>query len=401
MLDYQQALDSRWDLFATARWFRNVAQYDSSSAASSWGPATHQRNETWTENQSYLLGSRYHDERLLSELRGAFAKQDAYDYPDSRGLDQADARTYTRQYSANWVNSFKLNEVWTLGGGADWQRDMLDDRSRSYGSLYPADAKERDNTGLYALAQFDNQGWQAELSGRSDDNEQFGRHNTWQTGAGWRFVEDYRLSARYGTGFRAPTFNDLYYPGSGNPDLTPEESKSSELMLDGQTAGLAWRVTGYRNDITQMIQWGPNSQGMWRPQNVGKVRIDGVELEGEFDIGWLSHRVAAEYKQPKDRNSDKQQPLIARQGVKWVAQAQWQRLDGSVSWIYQGERYGDAANTVELGGYSLWHLAVGYQLTPALKASGKINNLLDKHYQTAVGYPADERAYYLTLDYAL
>jgi vitamin B12 transporter len=81
---------------------------------------------------------------------------------------------------------------------------MLDDSSRSSGVAFPSEADERDNTGLYALAQFDNQVWQAELSGRSDDNEQFGRHNTWQTGAGWRFVEDYRLSARYGTGFRAP-----------------------------------------------------------------------------------------------------------------------------------------------------------------------------------------------------
>ena len=144
--------------------------------------------------------------------------------------DQADNRTYTRQYSLNWANSFKLNESWTLGGGADWQRDMLDDRSRSSGSVYPADAKERDNNGLYALAQFDNQTWQAELSGRSDDNEQYGRHNTWQTGAGWRFVEDYRLSARYGTGFRAPTFNDLYYPGFRQS--RPETGRVEEQRAD-------------------------------------------------------------------------------------------------------------------------------------------------------------------------
>lgn len=401
MLDYQQALTGNWDLFGTTRWFRNVAQYDSSSAASAWGPANHQRNETWTENQSYQLGSRYHDDRYLSELRGAFSKQDAYDYPDNSGRDQAVNRTYTRQYSLNWVNSFKVNEFWTLGGGADWQRDMLDDRSRSSGATYPADAKERDNTGLYALAQFDNQTWQAELSGRSDDNEQFGRHNTWQTGAGWRFAEDYRLSARYGTGFRAPTFNDLYYPGSGNSKLKPEESKSSELMLDGQTAGVEWRLTGYRNDFEQMIQWAPDSQGMWTPQNVGKARIEGVELEGEFDTGWLSHRVSAEYKDPKDRITDKQLQLISRKGAKWVTEAQWQQFDGSLSWIYQGERYGNAANTTELGGYSVWNLAVGYKVTPALKVSGKINNLLDKEYQTAVGYPADERAYYITMDYSL
>lgn len=397
MLDYQQALGSNWDLFGTTRWFRNVAQYDNSYV-------THQRNETWTENQSYQLGSRYHDDRYLSELRGAFSKQDAYDYQDTSGRDQANNRTYTRQYSLNWVNSVKVNEFWTLGGGADWQSDRLDDRSRSSGSTYPADAKERDNNGLYALAQFDNQTWQAELSGRSDDNEQYGRHNTWQTGAGWRFAEDYRLSARYGTGFRAPTFNDLYYPSKfmpGNPDLKPEESKSSELMLDGQTAGVEWRATGYRNDFEQMIQWAPNSQGMWTPQNVGKARIEGIELEGEFDTGWLSHRVSAEYKDPKDKVTDKQLQLISRKGAKWVTQAQWQQFDGSLSWIYQGERYGDAANTTTLGGYSVWNLAVGYKVTPALKVSGKINNLLDKEYQTAVGYPADERAYYVTMDYSL
>ncbi len=371
MLDYQQALGSNWDLFGTTRWFRNVAQY----AGSDTNYAPH-RAETWTENQSYQLGSRYHDDRYLSELRGAFSRQDAYDYLDNSGRDQANNRTYTRQYSLNWVNSLKLNELWMLGGGADWQRDMLDDRSRSSGSPYPAGAKERDNTGVYALAQFDNQTWQGELSGRSDDNEQFGRHNTWQTGAGWRFVEDYRLSARYGTGFRAPSFNDLYYPGSGNPNLKPEESKSSELMLDGQTAGVEWRATGYRNDFEQMIQWAPNSQGMWTPQNVGKARIEGIELEGEFDTGWLSHRVSAEYKDPKDKVTDKQLQLISRKGAKWVTQAQWQQLDGSLSWIYQGERYGDVANTTTLGGYSVWNLAVGYKVTPALKVSGKINTCL-------------------------
>lgn len=400
MLDYQQGLGNNWDLFSTTRWFRNVGQYDNSSAASS----NHQRNETWIENQSYQLGSRYHNERYLSELRGAFSRQDVYDYQDTSGRDQAKNRTYTRQYSLNWVNNLKLNEFWTLGGGADWLRDMLDDRSRSSGSEYPADAKERDNNGLYALAQFDNRVWQAELSGRSDDNEQFGRHNTWQTGAGWRFVEDYRLSARYGTGFRAPTFNDLYYPSKfmpGNPNLKPEESKSGELMLDGQTAGVEWRATGYRNDLEQMIQWAPNSQGMWTPQNVSKARTEGIELEGEFDTGWLSHRVSVDYKDPKDKVTDKQLQLISRKGAKWVTQGQWQQVDGSLSWIYQGERYSNAANTAKLGGYSVWDLAVGYKVTPALKVSGKINNLLDKEYQTAVGYPADERAYYVTMDYTL
>ena len=53
---------------------------------------------------------------------------------------------------------------------------------------------------------------------------------------------------------------------------------------------------------------------MWTPQNVGKARIEGVELEGEFETGWLSHRVSAEYKDPEDKVTDKQLQLISRKG---------------------------------------------------------------------------------------
>lgn len=401
LLDYQQGLGERWDLFGTARWFRNQAQYDNSYGASSWGAGQHQRNETWTENQSYQVGSRYHDDRYLSELRGTFSRQDAYDYPDDSGRDQANNRTYTRQYNLNWVNNIRLNDAWTLGAGADWQRDELDMRSRSSGSPYPEAAHQRDNTGLYGLAQYDDGTWQGELSGRSDDNEQFGRHNTWQAGAGWRFIDGYRLSARHGTGFRAPTFNDLYYPGSGNPTLKPEESKSSELMLDGVLADVSWRLTGYRNDFEQMIQWAPGSGGLWTPQNVGRARIDGAELEGEFDTGWLSHRLSLEYKDPKDRQSDKELQRIARKNAKWVVQGEWEQFDGSITWLYQGERYADPANTQLMGGYSQWDLALGYRPAASWKVAGRVSNLFDKQYETTPGYPADGRTYYVTVDYRL
>ena len=70
-----------------------------------------------------------------------------------------------------------------------------------------------------------------------------------------------------------------------------------------------------------------------------------------------------------------------------MSQAQWQQFDGSLSWIYQGERYGDAANTTQLGGYSVWNLAVGYQVAPSWKVSGKISNLLDKGIPDLGGLP--------------
>lgn len=402
MLDYQQALNSQFDLFTTARWFRNQAQYDNSYTGN-WG-SQHERKETWSENQSYLLGGRYHAGNYRSELQGNYGREDLYNYVDSSSRDAAQDRTYIRQYSVSWLHDLALNDAWHLGAGVDWRRERLDPDSVSGGVAYSDDTHSRDNKGLYALSQFQQGAWQAELSARTDDNDQYGRHNTWQTGAGWTFLTDYRLSGRYGTGFRAPSFNDLYFPdvySPGNPDLQPEKSKNSELMLDGVTNMVIWRVTGYRNDIEQMIQWAPDSSGLWRPENVGQARIDGLELEAEFDTAQITHRLSADFKDPQDTVRNKQLQRIAKQNAKWVAQTTLQQWDGSLSWIYQGERYDDAENTVVLGGYSVWDMGVGYAVTQQFKLQGRLANIFDKEYETAVGYPAAGRAYYMTASYQL
>jgi vitamin B12 transporter len=402
MLDYQQALNDHLDLFTTARWFRNQAQYDNSYSGS-WG-SQHERKETWSDNQSYLIGGRYHEGKYQSELQGNYGREDLYNYPDSISHDAAQDRTYIRQYNLSWLHDLTLTDAWRLGTGIDWRRERLTPDSVSSGVAYSDDTHGRDNTGLYALSQYQQGAWQAELSVRTDDNDQYGRHNTWQAGAGWTFFADYRLSGRYGTGFRAPSFNDLYFPDAytpGNPDLQPEESKNRELMLDGVTQMVIWRVTGYRNDIDQMIQWAPDDSGLWRPENVGQARIDGLELEAEFDTAQISHRLSADLKDPQDTVRDKQLQRIAKRNAKWVAQANVQQWEGSLSWIYQGERYDDATNTVKLGGYSLWDMGVGYSVNPHLKLQGRLANMLDKQYETAVGYPAAGRAFYMTANYQL
>jgi vitamin B12 transporter len=68
---------------------------------------------------------------------------------------------------------------------------------------------------------------------RRDDNEQFGDHTTGNLALGYALPSNMRLFFSYGTAFKAPSFNELYYPGFGNPQLAPEESKSVEIGLKG------------------------------------------------------------------------------------------------------------------------------------------------------------------------
>src|SRR3546814_3225254 len=88
-----------------------------------------------------------------------------------------------------------------------------------------------------------------QASVRNDDNEQFGSHTTGGIGWGLAFAGNFRLTANYATGFKAPTFNDLYYPFFGTPDLRPEESKGYNLGLARYAQDYSWTLNAYETRI--------------------------------------------------------------------------------------------------------------------------------------------------------
>ncbi|WP_409421679.1 TonB-dependent receptor [Pseudaeromonas sp. ZJS20] len=395
MVDYQWQANEAWLLGATARSYQSTSQYDGSYASYSY----HERDETWNQDNSFRLSAAYQGAALQSQWLANYGRTRSYDYADTQSRDDATTHSVIEETQLSWLNQLDLGQGWGLGAGVEWRKETLLGESESYGSAYGDDDINRENTGAYLLGQYTGEQLSAELSGRSDDNQQYGRHNTWQAGAGWTLLPGYRISARHGTAFHAPTFIDLYYPGSANPDLAPETSRNSELAFEGLTGPALWRVTAYRNRINQLIQWAENDSGNWVPSNVGRARIQGIELEAEFDTGFVSHRLSADFKDPKDLDSDSQLIRRAKRNYKWVAQGQWQQLDGGLTWLYQGQRLDSDGST--LGGYSLWDLSLGYQLTSAIKVQGRVENLLDKHYEIASGYVPPERGYYLDLTYKM
>jgi outer membrane receptor protein involved in Fe transport len=78
--------------------------------------------------------------------------------------------------------------------------------------------------------------------------------------------------ASYGTAFKAPSFNELYYPGFSNPDLRPEEAKTAELGVRGTAVGVRWNLTAYRSDIDQLIAF---DVATFLPQNIASAARGG------------------------------------------------------------------------------------------------------------------------------
>ena len=371
-----------WRVFGSARLLQMQNDYAGYSS----------ELQGYTADQSYQVALETSTEDYQSSWIVQYADTDYLSgFNKQQSKDDATYKNYTDQTTLGWYNLIPLSHGFSLGGGIDWRENRL-----KSGSAYTA---QTHNTGEYALVQYEQDVWSWELSGRNDDNSAYGSHQTWRTGAGWAFMPDYRLTANYSTAFRAPSFVDLYYPAPyGNPDLRPEEAKGGEVGLEGQTALFQWKISAYRSLVENMIV---APAPTYYPENIGHARLQGVETEVSFATGVVRHHVSADFADPKDEETGKQLKERAHQSYKWQAETSWQKWDAATSWMFQGERFADDDNTIEMGGYSLWDVSAGYHLLPQLRLGGRIDNLFDKDYQTAYGYETSSRSYYLNFAYQM
>src|SRR3546814_216915 len=93
---------------------------------------------------------------------------------------------------------------------------------------------------------------------RHDDNDQFGGHDTGSLAWGMDAGHGLRFTASVGSAFKAPTFNELYYPYYGNPDLRPETSRSAELGVAQRRDAWHWQFNAFQTAIDDLIVYDPN-----------------------------------------------------------------------------------------------------------------------------------------------
>ena len=344
-------------------------------------------------SQTWDAGLRFNGDIFRSQLLTSYGHSKDFNYDPHLGRYDSNATLdEIKQYNVQWANTVDVGQG-NVGAGIDWQK-----QSTEPGTNYVTDGYDQRNTGVYLTALQQLGDFTLEGAVRSDDNSQFGRHGTWQSSAGWEFIEGYRFIASYGTAYKAPNLGQLhgFY---GNDDLNPEESKQWEGAFEGLTAGVNWRVSGYRNDVDNLIDY---DDGAMKYYNVGKARIKGVEATASFDTGPLGHSLSYDYVDSRNAVTDEPLARRAKQQVKYQLDWQVYDLDWSVTYHYLGTRYDTDYTTyqrVKMGGVSLWDAAVSYPITSQFTVRGKIANLFDKDYETVYGYHTAGREYTVSGSY--
>ena len=359
-------------------------------------------SDSWLQNIS-LNGALPVTDFWLSQLSLGLSTDDSDNYDGVSGRNLGHFRT--RRQQLLWQNDFTIAEDHIITVGYDYYEDKV-----KSSNVYVDDAgkpvKTRDNDAVFAQYQGNWSFVDLVLGVREEDNEDFGSHTSGNVSLGFRLDDSHRLVVTWAEGFKAPTFNDLYWPASpwdaGNPDLLPEESENVEVSLRGNYDHWHWALSYFENDVDNLIAWAPGDDFVWRPYNVNNAEIEGAELVvGTALAGW-DLNASYTYLEPRDANSGNLLTRRSRNNLTLNADTRFgDLLRFGVSVKSQGKRYNNAANTQELGGYTTLGLRLGVQITPSLEANLKADNLLDKNYQLASGYNQEGRTWLLGVTWRL
>lgn len=338
-----------WSADFNAQRYQNLTEFD--------GRYDQQQVDTF----QYDGGLKFQSKALTSRLEASYGENSSKSWEESKGKSSADP-THTGMTNISWINSWSGIEDLNLTGGVDWQREQMKSDSRSGGQ--PFTVPDRDNTGAFVVGSYVWRPFLFELSGRTDDNQQYGRHNTWSAASGLDIDEHHNVRLSYGTAFKAPSFMDLYY---GVPaELKPEESKNLELGLSGRYSVWDWSVNLYRNRIDNLIYCLTSMSYTCNPKNT-TADIKGVETELGIDTGPVHHRLSYDYTRAKDTgNQDLQLLRRAEHKGSWIADTRFDAATLTAELLYVGKRYDNnwATNQrVELGAYTLLNLAASYEVT--------------------------------------
>jgi vitamin B12 transporter len=338
------------------------------------------------KNHAWLVRANYQSDISGVINNTVFSVGQNRDSADSLkdGESQGIFETRRNQYSV--VNNSQFSNELQVNVGVDHYQDDVSKSETIYG------IEERDTTGIFAHTLYTHNAWTYEATLRHDSVEDIESENTYNLGLGYKFSDDSRIVVNHGTGFKAPTFNDLYYPFGGNDDLVSEFSKSSELFFETKLEDINVSWNFYHSNVDNLIVWDGS-----KADNIEEAEINGLEFSLNFYKLGGSHDFNMSYTDAEDKLTKKQLIRRAKEKFNYKFTTTVNDADSYVEYQFVGSRLGKS--DVDLGSYQLVNLGLNYDVSTNFSLSSRVTNLLDKEYQTANTYNTQERAFYVGVNY--
>jgi vitamin B12 transporter len=214
----------------------------------------------------------------------------------------------------------------------------------------------------------------------------------------------YSIKLNGSRNFRMPTFNDLYWQGSGNPNLKPETSYQAELGNEFRLGDAKLTLTGYYIKLKDMLRWVPTAND-WDPENVDRVTTYGIEALGSWHKQWGRSRIefTGTYAYTTSRRDGRSEQLIYVPFHKATASLAYSYTSLSAYYrhLFTGEVFTTSDNSARLDPYNVSTVGAEYHfnLLKGLDIGLQVLNLWNEEYQSVAVRPMPGRNYNMYLNF--
>lgn len=362
-----------------------------------------------TDYKNYLWNIRY--SYTVDQWLTQFSVKQSSDSSEDVGTGPQ-SKFDTERTQFNLLAQYQLNEDISFTGGVE---RFTDDVSASEivqfdGSVGNFGEQKRSTESAFLSTQLSYGDFLAEAAVRRDDIELMDEVNTFNVSLGYHILNNLTVAASRAKGFKAPTFNDLYFPGFSNPELVSEESFNNEFLIRWNQENHQLLVVLFENKVDQLIafQFDPNVG--FAPFNVDKAELSGYEIGYQYNMGKLTHQFTASHVDAKDLSIDpitgepKNIQLIrrAKEHYGYELTADLEFFSFFVQLNYIGNRPDTDFNTsqsVKLNSYLNVNLGATYHYSDQLKFKIKVSDFTNAQAPSIANYSAAGQQVFVSVQY--
>ncbi len=214
----------------------------------------------------------------------------------------------------------------------------------------------------------------------------------------YKLTDSYTINLNASKNYRIPTFNDLYWVGAGaigNRSIIPESSYQIEIGNTFEKNGYQLNLTGYYIASDDLIQWRPNSEGLWTPINIKEVNQYGIEVGADAEFNFGNHKILLKnqyaYTRSVDTESRKQLIYVPEHKFTNNFAYRYGKWRLGYQLLYNGSVFTTTDNTDFLAAYWVSNIGIERTIFEKSKVGAtlelRINNMFNKNYQNVAFRP--------------
>jgi outer membrane cobalamin receptor len=210
-------------------------------------------------------------------------------------VETIDDYTYNTKTRGGFVQySMPISEDNTITWGCDFRRDKLDAVQNTHYAPDSVDSLS-DGTiswtpgtktlGFWGTGNFSlNRRWRLQLGLRLDDHSLYPSEFSPNLGLICHVNSNHSIKISWGKAYKAPAFNDLFWPRGGDSNLKPEKGYAFETSLNSSSEKISAQISFFHKKVRDLIVWLPSGKnGQWQPFNVDRYKGRGIETN--LDVG--------------------------------------------------------------------------------------------------------------------